>query len=124
MTQQKEIIHTITDFIKGGDQSDIKKLDEVMHSQFRNVQNGFLEEKGLTIIDKDKYLSLIGQKIFGGLPREMDIVSLDRAGTIAVAKVLLKSPKLKFISFISLVLDEQGNWRVMDNFPYVESNGV
>lgn len=124
MTQQKEIIHTIADFIKGGDQSDIKKLDEVMHSQFRNVQNGFLEEKGLTIIDKDKYLSLIGQKIFGGLPREMDIVSLDRAGTIAVAKVLLKSPKLKFISFISLVLDEQGNWKVMDNFPYVESNGV
>lgn len=124
MTQQKEIIHAITDFINGGDTSDIKKLDKVMHSQFRNVQNGFLEAKDLTIIDKEKYLSLVDQKIFGGLPREMDIVSLDRAGTIAVAKVRLKSSQLKFTSFISLVLDEQGNWKVMDNFPYIESNGT
>ena len=60
----KEVIQCITEFIKGGDESNLVKLDKVLHTEFRNIQSGFFVEKGLFIIDKKKYLFFVSEKNF------------------------------------------------------------
>lgn len=122
MTQNEKIINAVTDFVRGGDESNVEKLNNILHQDFRNTQNGFFAEKGVVVFDKEKYLSLIRDKVFGGNPREMEIAFIEEAGNIAVVKASLKSSELTFTSFISLVADESGNWKVIENFPFIQVN--
>lgn len=73
MTKTEKITQAITDFVEGGDNSDIELLNKVLHNDFRVTNNGFMGTSGVTIIDKHKYLSNIKDGIFGGLPRKMII---------------------------------------------------
>ncbi|WP_257667078.1 nuclear transport factor 2 family protein [Parapedobacter tibetensis] len=117
---ENEILSVVTDFVKGGDEQDIQKLDAVLHANYRNLQSGFFEQKGVFNIDKEAYLSLIEQKVFGGTPREIHVESVDRAGALAMVKVHLYRPTFKFISFIALIADENGQWKVVGNYPHTE----
>lgn len=122
MDKNGKIVTQVTKFIKGGDNSDTDMLKLVLHDDFTNVQNGFFDQVGVFIINKAKYLSLISDKIFGGIPREMEIVSIDIAGNIAMVKANLRSEKLIFVSFISLIMENNEEWKIIGNFPYVEVN--
>lgn len=122
MNNEEKIIEQVSNFLKGGDNSDIEMLNRALHDKYINVQNGFFGEKGIYAIDKTKYLSLISNKTFGGIPRTMEINSVDVEGNIAMVKVTLESAELKFKSFISLVQLEDMNWKVIGNFPHVVSN--
>lgn len=122
MNNEEKIIEQVSNFLKGGDNSDIEMLNQALHDKYINVQNGFFGEKGIYAIDKAKYLSLISNKTFGGIPRTMKINSVDVEGNIAMVKVTLESAELKFKSFISLVQLEDMNWKVIGNFPNVLSN--
>ncbi|MEO1054947.1 MAG: nuclear transport factor 2 family protein [Bacteroidota bacterium] len=122
MENREKIIRQVTSFIEGGDRSSLEMLNMALHEKFSNVQNGFFDQKGIFVIDKDKYLSLISDHTFGGIPRKMEIVSLDIVGNIAMVKAHLRSEQLTFISFISLVMDEHREWKVIGNFPFVEAN--
>ena len=53
MSENDKIKQAITDFVKGGDNSDIKLLDKVLHKDFRVTNNGFMGTSGVTIIDKN-----------------------------------------------------------------------
>lgn len=117
------ILKAVTDFIKGGDNSDITALNQVLHSDFRNIQNGFFEKEGIVIFSKSDYLNQIEQKIFGGKPREMTIVSIDQIGKIAMVKALLQSSSLSFTSFISVILDDDNEWKIIENFPHITPTG-
>lgn len=116
------ILKVVTEFIKGGDISDTVLLDQVLHPDFRNIQNGFFEKKGLVIFSKSQYLDLIKQKVFGGKPREITIISVDQVGKIAMVKVLLKSSALSFTSFISVIQNEETEWKIIENFPHITPN--
>ena len=122
MSNEEKIIKQVTQFLRGGDNSDLEMLDEALHDKYTNVQNGFFGEKGVYVIDKEKYCSLISDKIFGGIPRKMDVNSIDIEGDIAMVKVSLQSKELYFKSFISLVQMEDLNWKVIGNFPHVVPN--
>ena len=89
MTKIEEIERAITYFVKGGDNSDTIMLDKVLHNNFRVTNNGFMGIPGVTIIDKQKYLSNIREGIFGGLPRKMTIESVEHSETIAMVKLRL-----------------------------------
>ena len=121
MTQTEKIKQTITNFVKGGDERKIELLDNVLHKEFRITNNGFMGTKGVTIIDKQKYLSNIKEGIFGGLPRIMTIERIDENGTIASVKLRLESAENHFVSFNSLVLDTDDEWRIINNLAIVES---
>jgi hypothetical protein len=119
-TEQKEkIIQAITSFVKGGDTSDAELLNRVLHKDFRVTNNGFMGKPGITIIDKEQYLANIRSGIFGGLPRKMEIESLDQEGTIAMVKLRLESAENHFVSYNSLVLDPDGEWRLLNNLAVV-----
>lgn len=121
MTKAEKIRQTITDFVKGGDNSDTQLLDEVLHDDFRITNNGFMGTKGVTVIDKQKYLANIREGIFGGVPRKMEIEYIEDCDTIAMAKIRLESAENYFVSYNSLVLDTDNKWKIINNLAVVES---
>lgn len=121
MTQTEKIKQTIVDFVKGGDERNIELLNKVFHKDFRITNNGFMGTKGVTIIDKEKYLSNIKEGIFGGLPRKMTIESIEYSETIATVKLRLESSENHFISYNSLVLDIDNEWKIINNLAVVEA---
>ncbi|HSD09255.1 nuclear transport factor 2 family protein [Flavobacterium sp.] len=116
-----KIKQTITNFVKGGDNSDTALLDKVLHKDFRVTNNGFMGTTGVTVIDKEKYLANIRDGIFGGLPRKMIIESIDESKTIASVKLRLESLENHFISYNSLVLDTDNEWKIINNLAVVEA---
>ena len=119
METKNEILNTVTEFIDGADESNLERLDKVLHPAFRNVQQGFFDQAGVFINDKEKYLTLIAEKKFGGMPRKMQVLSVDILPDMAMVAVKLESPQLIFHSFISLVFEDRA-WKVIGNFPHVE----
>lgn len=117
---KKAIEQAITDFVKGGDNSDVVLLGKVLHKDFRVTNNGFMGKPGVTIIDKEKYIQNIRDGIFGGLPRKMVIEQIDESGTIALVKLRLESSENYFVSYNSLVLDTDNKWRLVNNLAVVE----
>lgn len=115
----EKIKQAITDFVKGGDNSDTKLLDKVLHKDFRVTNNGFMGTSGVTIIDKEKYLANIRNGIFGGLPRVMIIENIDVSETIASVKLRLESSENHFVSYNSLVLDTDDEWKIISNLAVV-----
>ena len=121
MTQTERIKQAVTDFVKGGDESNVELLEKVLHKDFRVTNNGFMGTIGVTTIDKQKYLSNIKEGTFGGLSRTMTIESIDESETIASVKLRLESSKNHFVSFNSLVLDTDDEWKIINNLAIVES---
>lgn len=121
MTQREKINQAITHFVKGGDTSDVQLLEKVLHNDFRVTNNGFMGMPGVTIIDKEKYLSNIKEGVFGGLPRKMIIESIDESDSIAMVKLRLESAENYFVSYNSLVLDTDNEWKIINNLAIVES---
>ena len=121
MTTNEKIIQAITNFVKGGDNSDTELLDKILHNEFRVTNNGFMRNAGVTIIDKKTYLENIKNGIFGGLPRKMTIESIEDSKTIAMLKFRLESSENYFVSYNSLVLDIDNEWKLINNLAVVEA---
>ncbi len=119
MNDNAKIKQTIIDFVKGGDNSDIELLNKVLHTDFRVTNNGFMGTSGITIIDKNEYLDKIKKGIFGGLPRKMKIEKLDQSGIIASVKLRIESSENDFISYNSLFLDTDNEWKIINNLAVV-----
>jgi hypothetical protein len=121
MNHTENIRQAITNFVKGGDNSDVALLESVLHPDFRVTNNGFMGTSGITIIDRQTYLSNIEAGIFGGLPRKMVIESIDESGNIAMVKLRLESSDNYFVSYNSMVLDTDNSWKLIDNMAVVDA---
>ncbi len=121
MTTKEKIEQAITDFVKGGYNSDVDLLNRVLHNDFRVGSSGFMGTLGVTMIDKQQYLANIRDGIFGGLPRIMHIERVDESGSIASVKLRLESAENHFVSYNSLVLDSDNEWKLIYNLAVVES---
>lgn len=124
MTTKEKIELAVTNFVKGGDNSDVAVLDKVLHNDFRVTNNGFMGTSGVTLIDKQKYLSNIREGIFGGLARKMTIESIDYSETIAMVKLRLESSENHFVSYNSFVLDIDNEWKLINNLAVVEAKNT
>lgn len=121
MSEIDKIKQTIIDFVKGGDTSDIDLLNKVLHKEFRVTNNGFMGTPGITIIDKNDYLDKIKRGVFGGLPRKMNIEEIDQNGIIASVKLRIESSENDFISYNSLILDTDNEWKIINNLAVVKA---
>lgn len=121
MGNKEKISQAITNFVKGGDTSDTGLLENVLHKNFKVASNSFMGTPGVTIIDREKYLSNIRDGIFGGLPRKMTIEHIDESATIAMVKIRLESEENYFVSYNSMVLDTDGEWKLIYNLAVVEA---
>lgn len=114
----EQIKITIHSFVKGGDNNDVNLLDEILHPQFQNIQDGFFAKKGIYVFSKAEYIELVRNKTFGGSARTFIFESLEQLGNIAISKVLLESEYLKFASTIICVY-EKDKWQVINNTPRI-----
>lgn len=115
----EQIKTAIEAFVQGGDNNDVTLLENILHPDFQNIQDGYFAEKGIYVFSKSEYIELVGNKTFGGNPRSIHIVSIEKLDNIAIAKVELESQYLKFLSTITCVcVDEK--WQVISNIPQVE----
>lgn len=115
----EQIKQTIEKFIKGGDHSDPVLLEEILHENYQNIQDGFFDKPGIFVIPKQEYIGLVRDKIFGGKLRNIVYHSLEQKNNIACAQVSLESPTLLFSSLITCV-QENGKWQVITNIPTIE----
>lgn len=118
MTTQEQVEKAVRNFIHAGDSNDVNLLEEVLHPQFQNIQDGFFQEKGIFIFSKEDYKSLVETKRFGGATRTIEFGGIDISGDIAEVKAKLESKFLVFHSTI-IVLREDDQWRVIHNIPKV-----
>lgn len=116
----EQIKQAIEQFIKGGDHSDTTLLEEILHENYQNIQDGFFDKPGIFIIPKQEYIGLVRDKIFGGKTRQITYHSVEQKNNIAYAQVFLESSALRFSSLITCV-HENGKWRVITNIPSIEN---
>ena len=119
MSETKRIKQAIINFVKGGDTSDVSILDQVLHKDFRVANNGYMGTQGVTVLNKKDYLKKIRSGIFGGVPRKMKIEEINQTGIIANVKLRIESSKYDFISYNSLVLDSDNEWKIINNLAVV-----
>ena len=119
MSETKRIKQAIINFVKGGDTSDVSISDQVLHKDFRVANNGYMGTQGVTVINKKDYLKKIRSGIFGGVPRKMKIEEINQTGIIANVKLRIESSKYDFISYNSLVLDSDNEWKIINNLAVV-----
>lgn len=119
MNQINQIKEAVAAFAKAGDTNDVQLLEQVLHPNYQNVQDGFFAEPGLYQISKADYKKLVGDKTFGGVPRSIDFQSIDEYGNhMAVVNATLESKELLFHSVI-VVVKEKDDWQVLYNLPKI-----
>jgi len=116
----EQIKTAIEAFVIGGDKNDVTLLENILHTNFQNIQDGYFAEKGIYVFSKSEYIELVGNKTFGGSPRTIHIVSIEKMDNIAIAKVELESQYLKFSSTI-ICVGIDNKWQVISNIPKVET---
>ncbi len=121
MTDKNKIEQAIIDFVKGGDESNVELLNKVLHQDFTVNSYNFMGTNSVKIISKEEYLSNIREGKFGGKPREMKIESIDISGAIAMVKLRIESSDKLFVTYNSLVLDIDKEWKIINNLAVVES---
>src|SRR5690606_14816909 len=121
MNDNDRIRQAILDFVKGGDNTAVELLDNVLHKEFRVTNNGFMGTSGITIIDNNDYMNKIKSGDFGGVPRKMRLQEIDKTGTIASVKLRIESSENDFISYTSLVLDTDNEWKIINNLAVVKT---
>lgn len=114
----EKIREVIEKFIKGGDTSDTLLLEQVLHPNYQNIQDGFFGQPGIFVIPKEEYIRLVGDKVFGGKPRTIIYHTLEQKNNIAYTQVSLESSALKFSSLITCV-QENGKWLIISNVPVI-----
>lgn len=115
----QQIQQAIENFIKAGDRSDTFLMEEILHKDYQNIQDGFFDQEGIFIISKEQYIEYIRSKTFGGKPRTISYDSIEQMGNIAIAKLILESKAVRFLSTI-VCIQENGKWKVITNIPVIE----
>jgi hypothetical protein len=116
---QEPIIETIKRFAASADQQDAVALDGLLDANFRVIMNQMFGSEDVLIMDKKVYLQKIKDKEFGGEEREITIENIAVLGKTASAKVSFKGSKLTFVSFLQLVQDSKGSWKLINDMPTV-----
>ncbi|MGU3374810.1 nuclear transport factor 2 family protein [Chryseobacterium sp. M5A1_1a] len=116
----EQIKQAIEKFIKGGDNSDTELLEEILHKDYQNIQDGFFEKQGIFVISKEEYIRLVGDKIFGGKARGITYHSIEQKNNIAYARLSLESSALRFSSLITCVREDD-RWQIISNVPSIET---
>ncbi|MBD1431479.1 nuclear transport factor 2 family protein [Sphingobacterium sp. DN00404] len=116
----EQVKAAIEAFVKAGDNRDIVALEEILHTNFQNIQDVFFDEDRICVFSKDDYIELIRTEKFGGSPRSIDFHSIEHTGNIAIVRAKLESQYLIFHSLIVCVHDN-GHWKIINNTPAIEA---
>ncbi len=119
MNAKEQVTVALMLFIRSADKAEIDNLNDSLHENFTNVQNGYFDQPGVHIINKASYVDHVSTGKFGGVIRKINIHFIDIQGDMAMVKATLTNDHLKFHSYISLTREEN-KWSVIGNFPKIE----
>jgi Putative lumazine-binding len=117
--EQSEVETATMQFMESADKSDIAGLDAVMHTQFRLLLNRVFGD-AVTTMDKVTYLKMVTDKKIGGIPRESKIITTIVIGNVAMVELTSSSAKAEFHSFLNLIKEPDGKWRLVSDTPNVK----
>ena len=80
-----------------------------------------MNTSGVTIIDKSEYLAKIKSGVLGGLPQILKLEELDQSGIMASVKLRIESAENELIFYSSLVLDTDGQSKIINNLAVVKA---
>lgn len=111
---------TITAFTQAGDSNDADKLETYLDDNFRVVMNRLFGSNEVSVMPKSVYLDKIRSKEFGGDKRKLTIENVVVNGNTASAKVTFAGAKMTFISLVTLVKDDKGDWKLISDVPVIQ----
>lgn len=118
-SEEAAIQETIIAFAKAGDNNDVDKLDTYLDENYRVVMNRLFGSTEVAVMPKSVYLEKIRNKEFGGDNRQVEIQSITQNGTTANAKVSLVGTQMTFVSLLTLIKDEEGQWKLISDVPVI-----
>lgn len=120
-TKDMEAIkQTITAFSKAGDMNDSDELEKYLDDNYRVVMNRLFGSNEVSVMPKSVYLEKIKSKEFGGDTRKLNIENVIVNGNTACAKVTFVGTKMTFISLVTLVKDNKGDWKLVSDVPVIQ----
>lgn len=119
-SDKKAIKQTIIGFSKAGDANDAEKLAAYLDDNYRIIMNRLFGGKEVAIMPKYVYLEKIKTKEYGGDSKKVAIESITLNGTTASAKVSFIGTKMTFVSILTLIKDEENQWRIVSDVPMVK----
>ncbi len=109
----------LTAYVQAGDRQDPEALDLLLDDEYRVVLNRLFGSEEVTILEKQAYLDKIRSKEFGGDKRTMEIEQLSVYGTSATARVRLRGAQFSSLSFLHVIQDTDGDWRLISDMPVI-----
>lgn len=119
-TDTEQVVQAVESFAKSADKQDVKQMDTLMHTDFRAIVNRLFGSEEVAIMDKAVYLDLLQQGKIGGDERTVTIQSIHFEGHNALVKATFTGKELIFHTFIQLVQEASGAWKVISDMPTIE----
>lgn len=117
---EKAIKETILAFSKAGDKNDAEKLASYLDDNYRVVMNRLFGSREVSTMSKEEYLEKIRTKEYGGDNRKVNVETIVLNGSTASAKVSLVGSKMTFVSILTLIQDENKDWKLVSDVPVVK----
>lgn len=121
ISDKESITNLVNQFAEGADNRDTVLLDQVLDTHFRAAVNRAFGSTQLQVIDKSTYLNLIKEKKLGGDKRSVSIQNIMVHESTATAEVIMEGSKLNFITFISLIKNEDQTWKIIQDMPVIKT---
>lgn len=115
----KAIIEAVEAFVKSADTQNTTKMEKVLHNDFRVLGNRLFGSKTLSVTNKKDYIAMLAAKKIGGDDRTVIINSIDIQGANAYVNATFNGKKLTFNTYLLLVEDKDGSWKVLSDMPVI-----
>ena len=115
--QISEAVHS---FVKAVDKQNTEATAKILHKDFRAIVNQAFGSDKVDILNKTTYLDLMKKGVIGGDERSVLITSIDMVGNNATVKAIFTGKDLVFETFVQLVKNTNGEWRIISDLPTIE----
>jgi ketosteroid isomerase-like protein len=117
--ESKKIQAAITQWAQAADLQNAEAAGAFLDDNYLIVMNRLFGSAEVATMDKTTYLQMLREKKFGGDPRILKFKRITVTGSIASVQLEMTGSKLQFRSFIQLIQDPQGNWKLVSDVPYI-----
>ena len=99
-------------YMEGMHACDGEKLHAAFHPTARIQGYRGAEWRSLTREQFVSYAASLGPREAAGEPFDMRVVSIDRAGSAAVAKVAMRWNGRDYVDYLSMIRRDEGGWSI------------
>lgn len=118
MDEDLAAIHRIVQlYFEGMHQGDAAKLREAFHPTARIQGVRGEEQRALSCDQFADYVGGVGSRPAAGEPYDMHIVSIDRAGRAAIAKVAILWNERRYTDYLAMIKRDDG-WSISEKTFY------